>query len=113
MTTPIDLFVQSYTNSNKEPILDFEVTKTGELASLFGQSAIKQRAVVASFTQRGSIPQLPETGVEWSELLTELVSPANVNSEIFEAIHNCADTYEYLPQYTVVDGKLIVDIKEQ
>ena len=80
---------------------------------MFGTAAIKQRAVVASFTQKGTIPQLPETGVEWAELLSGQVSPANINSEIFSAIHDAADTYDYIPQYIAYDGQLIVDIKEQ
>ncbi len=113
MTSPLDLYVKSYKNNKSEPIIDFEVQGDGQLSLLFGTAAIKQRAIVASFTQKGTIPQLPETGVEWAELLTGQVSPANINSEIFTAMHNAADTYGYIPQYASYEGQLIVDIKEQ
>lgn len=113
MTSPLDLYVKSYKNSKLEPILDFEVQRDGTLTVFFGEPAIKQRAIVASFTQKGTIPQLPNTGVEWAEMLTGQVGPANINSEIFDAIHNTADTYGYVPQYASYEGQLIVDIKEQ
>ena len=113
MTSPLDLYVKSYKNSKLEPVLDFEIQGDGTLTTFFGETAIKQRALVASFTQKGTIPQLPNTGVEWAELLTGQISPANINSEIFNAMHNAADTYGYIPQYASYEGQLIVDIKEQ
>ena len=113
MTVPLDLYLKSYKNAEKEPILDFEIKGDGTLTAFFGNTAIKQRAIVASFTQKGTIPQLLDTGVEWAELLTGDVSPAMINSEIFTAMHECAETYSYLPQYTIIDDQIIVDIKEQ
>ena len=113
MTSPLDLYVKSYKNNKLEPMLDFEIQRDGTLTAFFGEPAIKQRAIVASFTQKGTIPQLPNTGVEWAEMLTGQVGPANINSEIFDAIHNTADTYGYIPQYASYEGQLIVDIKEQ
>lgn len=113
MSVSLDLYVKSYKNSAKEPILDFEIKGDGTLTTFFADAATKQRAVVASFTQKGTIPQLPNTGVEWAEMLTGSVTPAMINSEIFDAMHKCADTYEYIPQYSVIDGQLVVDIKEQ
>lgn len=113
MTVSLDIYLKSYKTSDKEPILDFEVRGDGTLTTFFGETAVKQRAVLSSFTQKGSIPQLPDTGIEWAEMLTGQISPAMINSEIFTAIHQCADTYGYLPQYLVVDGILTVEIKEQ
>ena len=106
----MDLFIQSYTNSAKEPILDFEITGKGELSLLFNKDEVKQRALVASFTQKGSIPQLPNTGVEWAEMITSSVPPAEVNSQIIKQIHECAETYSYSPKYSALNGELIVTI---
>ena len=106
----MDMFIKSYKNSSQEPILDFEITEKGELSLLFGEEEIRQRALVASFTQKGTIPQLPNTGVEWSELLTSEVSPAEINSQIIKQIHECAETYTYSPKYSVLNGELIVTI---
>lgn len=106
----MDLFIQSYTNEAKEPILDFEIDQNGELECVFNDAEIKQRAVVSAFTQKGTIPQLPNTGVEWVELLTGNVIPAEINSQIMNQIHECADTYEYIPKYLIVDKQLVVSI---
>ena len=106
----MDMFIKSYKNSQQEPILDFEVTGKGELSLLFGENEIRQRALVASFTQKGSIPQLPNTGVEWAEMITSSVPPAEVNSQIIKQIHECAETYSYSPKYSTLNGELIVTI---
>lgn len=108
----MDLFVQSYTNNAKEPIIDFEVTGKGELSVLSGEAEVSQRAVVASFLQKGTIPQLPNTGVEWAEMLVGQVSPAEVNSQIMKQIHECADTYSYLPKYSSLDNRIVVSIEQ-
>lgn len=107
----MDMFIKSYKNDVKEPILDFEVTGKGELSLLFGEDEIHQRALVASFTQKGSIPQLPNTGVEWAEMITAEALPSEVNSQIIQQIHACADTYTYSPKYSAINGELIVTIE--
>lgn len=106
----MDVFIQSYKNNAQEPILDFEITGKGELSLLFGEDEIRQRALVASFTQRGTIPQLPNTGVEWAEMIASSVPPAEINSQIIQQIHECAETYTYSPKYSALNGELIVTI---
>lgn len=106
----MDMYIKSYKNNAQEPILDFEITGKGELSLLFGDEEIHQRALVASFTQKGSIPQLPQTGVEWAEMMTAEALPSEVNSQIIQQIHECADTYSYNPRYSAINGELIVTI---
>ena len=110
----VDLRMQSYKNEYKEPIWDFMINEdTGELELMPDElSEEGQRAVVAAFTQRGSIPQLPEVGVQWAELLTEMVGASEVNAQVVNAIQTNADTFAYLPVYSKQDGKLLVEIKE-
>lgn len=108
----MDLFLQSYTNDVKEPILDFEIDQNGELTFISNEEEVKQRALVSAFTQKGTIPQLPNTGVEWVELLTGNVLPAEINSQIMNQIHECADTYEYIPKYLIIDKQLVVSINK-
>ena len=107
----MDFLIDSYKTSSKEPILDFRVTSSGELHTISSETEIKQRAIVASFTQKGTIPQLPDTGVEWAEMLTGDVAPSIVNRQIINQMHECADTYGYTPNYDVVDNELIVTIE--
>lgn len=111
---PIDFYVESYKHPvTHEPTLDFRVNADGTLFSLFGSSAVEQRAIVAGFTQKGTVPQLPDVGVEWAELLTGSVLPSAINSEIITAIRSNADTLSYAPHYATVEDNLMVTIKEQ
>lgn len=109
----MDLFVQSYTTQDQEPILDFEITGKGELTVISNEAEIKQRAIVSAFTQKGTIPQMPDTGVDWTGLVLGEVSPAEINSQVMQQIHECADTYSYLPKYSSINDQLIVTIEQQ
>ncbi len=113
MLSTIDLLISKTVNeTTKEPIVDFVPTKDGQLQVLYAENAVKQRAVLASFVQRGSIPQLPDIGVDWVEFLTSQRSAAEINSQIFTAMHNYANTYDYIPKYETADDKLTVTIEE-
>ena len=107
----MDVFITNYTTTEKEPIQDFVITRKGELKLLSGEAETEQRAILSAFLQKGSIPQLPDTGVEWAELITGDITPAEINSQIIKSIHECANTYSYLPYYSYVDDKLLVSIK--
>ena len=111
--TTIDLLVDRTIDAQtKEPIIDLVPTKDKQLQVLYANNAIKQRAVLASFTQKGSIPQLPNVGISWVELLTGQCSPAEINSQIFNAMHDCAGTYDYIPKYDTENNTLTVTIEE-
>lgn len=113
MTSTLDLLISKTINeTTKEPIVDFVPTKDGQLQVLYAENAVKQRAILASFTQRGSIPQLRNVGIEWVEFLTEQRSAAEINSQIFDAMHDYADTYDYIPKYETTKDKLTVTIEE-
>lgn len=108
----MDALTVTYTNELKERIWDFQITAEGTLATIETKAETQQRATVASFLQRGTIPQLPNTGVQWAEFLTGSILPAELNSQILENIHELADTYSYTPKYTTKDGRLYVNIEE-
>lgn len=110
----MDLRMQSYTNANKEPIWDFCINEvTGSLVVTENSIAEEhQQAVVATFTQRGSIPQLPQIGVQWAEFLSQSISTSELNTQIVNAIQENAKSFAYLPVYSKTNGKLQVTIKE-
>ena len=113
MPSTLDLLISKHIDeTTKEPIVDFVPTKNGQLQVLYAENAVKQRAVLASFTQKGSIPQLPNVGVDWVEFLTEQRSAAEINSQIFTVMHEYADTYNYVPKYETTKDELIVTIEE-
>lgn len=108
----MDFLLKDYTDSASEPMIDFDLSSDGNLTTITGTAEEKQRAIVAAFTQRGTIPQLPETGVQWVELLTGQVGYAEINSQILQAIHESAGTFAYIPKYTSENDKLVVSISE-
>lgn len=109
----MDLKMQSYVNDHKERIWDFVVNEdTGTFEIMPDElSEEQQRAIVAAYTQRGSIPQLPDVGVQWAELLTESVGASEVNAQVIDAIQNNAGTFAYIPVYSKVDNQLMVEIR--
>ena len=113
MASTLDLLIsKTIDETTKEPIVDFVPTKDGQLQVLYAENAVKQRAILASFTQKGSIPQLRNVGIEWVEFLTEQRSAAEINSQIFDAMHEYADTYDYIPKYDTSGNRLTVTIEE-
>lgn len=106
--------MHSSTNELLEPQWDFKFdNERGQL--LFTDNELdeeRQRAIIASFLQKGTIPQLPDTGVDWVDLISQAKSPSEINSQVINAIHENADSYAYLPTYNKVGDKLVVSIKE-
>ena len=108
----MDFMLNEYTNSTQTPIIDYAISDDGELSLLNTKAEEQQRVVVAAFTQRGSIPELPSSGVQWAEYLTQQISASELNSQIMDALQNCGGSFAYRPEYTVIDGKLFVKIVE-
>ena len=108
----MDALTVTYTNELKERIWDFQITADGTLATVESSAETKQRATVASFLQRGTVPQLPDTGTQWAEFLMGSILPSELNSQVLENIHELADTYSYTPRYVTKDGRLYVTIEE-
>lgn len=107
----MDFLLDEY-KDHAESIIDFNISDKGELKMLTGSAEEKQRAIVASFTQRGSIPQLPDTGIQWAEFLTGDVGYAELNAQVLDALHNTALTYAYMPIYTEKGSALNIVITE-
>lgn len=109
----MDMSMHSSVNALGEPQWDFQIDNKGQLVFIEDELLEeRQRAIIASFLQRGTIPQLPDTGVDWVDLISQAKSPSEINSQVIEAIHNNADSYAYLPSYTKQGDKLVVTIKE-
>ena len=108
----MDFLLDEYVNNKLESVIDFNINDSGELKMLTGAAEEKQRAIVASFVQRGTIPQLPTTGIQWAEFLTGTVGYAELNAQILDALHNSALTYAYVPTYKENNGTLNIEITE-
>ena len=108
----MDFMLNEYTDSAETPIIDYAISDEGELDLLNTKAEEQQRVIVAAFTQRGTIPQMPESGVQWAEYLTQQISASELNSQIMKAIQDCGGSFAYRPEYTTLNGKLLVRIVE-
>lgn len=108
----MDFLLTEYTDNNSVPIIDFELNDSGEFTLLNTKAEEQQRVIVSAFTQRGSIPQLPEAGVQWAEYITQQISASELNAQIMNAIQNCGGSFAYRPEYTTLHDKLYVNIVE-
>lgn len=97
-------------HETQDKVWDFKV-KDGVLHVVDHYKSEEQRAIIASYIQRGTIPQLQAFGVQWAELLTSQVSPQQINVQIRESISSVVDGLKFVPEYKMENGKLLVDIK--
>lgn len=97
-------------SSSQEVLWDFMI-KDGKLCTVDYTQADEQRAVIATFLQRGTIPQLPSTGNQWAELLTGQTTPQQLNAQVRNSIMDMTGGLKYLPKYTEVEGQLMVEVK--
>lgn len=97
------------TEVNELALWDFKITN-GILQTVDHNQAIEQRSFVATYLQRGTVPQIPQTGNQWVELMTNQISPQALNSQIRQSIIDNTGGVYYLPKYRDEDGKVVVEV---
>lgn len=97
------------TEIDKLALWDFKV-KDGFLQVVDHNEATEQRSFVATYLQRGTVPQMPSAGNQWVELMTNQISPQALNSQIRQSIIDYTGGLSYLPKYKDVDGKVVVEV---
>lgn len=71
-----------------------------------------QSAILATFMHKGSIPQLEDIGVPWSDFLTGEKTFGEIDSIIRENLIN-AGLENYYPQYEYQNDKLTMTIGKE
>ena len=97
------------TEVDRLALWDFKVTK-GILQTVDNNEATEQRAIVATYLQRGTVPQSPSSGNQWVELMTSQISPQALNAQIRQSIIDYTGGLSYLPKYRDEDGKVVVEV---
>lgn len=98
-----------YDQETQTNLWDFKVTN-GSFHAIDHEVADQQRAIIAVFLQRGTIPQMPELGNQWAEFLTGEVMPAALNAQIKNSITDLTGQAKYMPKYSDEDGNLVVEV---
>jgi hypothetical protein len=84
--------------------------KHGILGFVDHNEATEQRSFIATYLQRGTVPQVPSAGNQWVELMTGLVTPQELNAQIRQSIIDLTGGLSYMPKYKDVDGKVVVEV---
>ena len=97
------------TEVDKLALWDFKITN-GILQVVDHNESIEQRSFIATYLQRGTVPQIPSAGNQWVELMTNQISPQALNSQIRQSIIDYTGGIYYLPKYKNEDGKVVVEV---
>lgn len=68
-----------------------------------------QGAILAAFLIRGTVPQLPEAGVPWSDFLTQKITFGVLDFYVRESL-SAVDRDDYYPQYDIEEDQLTMSI---
>ena len=97
------------TETDKLALWDFKI-KDGMLVTVDHNQELEQRSFVATYLQRGTVPQSPSSGNQWVELMTNQISPQALNAQVRQSIIDYTGGLYYLPKYKDVDGKIVVEV---
>lgn len=87
-------------------------TEGGIVPIISGNKENVQVATLSGLLQKGSIPQLPDMGVDWAGFLTGTVSFGELDGEIRESL-KAAGKEDYMPVYSISGDKLILNIEKE
>lgn len=68
-----------------------------------------QAAILAAFLIRGTVPQLPEAGVPWTEFLTQKITFGVLDFYVRESL-SAVERDDYYPQYDIEEDQLTMSI---
>lgn len=68
-----------------------------------------QAATIAGFLVKGTVPQLPDAGVPWTEFLTKKITFGELDFYIRESLHK-ADKDAFFPEYGIEKDRLTMKV---
>ena len=68
-----------------------------------------QCATIAGFLITGTVPQLPEAGVPWTDFLTTKISFGVLDFYVRESLNNVGKD-NYYPEYDIEDDRLTMSV---
>lgn len=108
----MDLLMTSQVDSDGVPSLwDFELV-AGLSIPLHGTPELNQRATIAAYIQKGTIPGLEETGVNWTGFMLGEINPRELDAEVRDNMYIFTGSTVFIPYYFIQNGKLQLSIQE-
>lgn len=87
-------------------------TSKGIVPIISGDEESLQIATQAGFLIKGSIPQLPDAGVPWTEFLTNKMSFGELDYYVRDSLQK-AGKETFYPQYDIENDKLTMSIGQK
>lgn len=97
--------------TNTYPIWDVKV-ENGVVPIIKEDKEDAQTALMASIIQKGSIPQLPDMGVPWTQFLTGEITFGELDVLIRESIGK-AGKDEFRPEYQIDGDRLTLQVTKE
>ncbi len=66
-----------------------------------GEDELLQRAQIAAFLQKGSIPLMPDTGNDWLKYFMHEVSFVELDAQIRQNMILLTESHNYVPSYVI------------
>ena len=101
--------VTVYDKKTEENLWDFKVMAR-RISPIDHTLADQQRAIISTFLQRGTVPQMPTLGNQWAEMLTGEVMPSTLNAQVKSSIMGITGQAKFMPKYSSENGKLVVEV---
>ena len=81
----------------------------GQVPIILNEDEELQGAILAGFLITGTVPQLPEAGVPWTDFLSHSISFGVLDFYVRESLTNVGKD-NYYPQYDIEDDQLTMSI---
>lgn len=94
--------------ATENPVWDVKV-RDGVVPIISGDEEKIQTATLAGFLERGTIPQLPEIGVDWPGFMTGAVTFGELDTGIRQSLQD-AGVGQFQPDYDLDGDSLIMTI---
>lgn len=93
------------------PVWDMKA-ENGIVPIISGDKEDVQIASLACFLEKGTIPQLPDAGVEWTKYLTQNKTFGELDAEIRDSLRK-AGKMEFQPNYSIEGDRLTLAVSKE
>jgi len=88
------------------------VLKAGIPQTVDGSAELQQRATIAAYIEKNTVPGIEDSGVDWQGYLTGGINPRELDSEIRNNMYWLTNSTKFVPYYYIKNSKLQLSIQE-
>lgn len=107
----MDIEMKAEEFTTEYPVWDLK-TEGNIVPIITGDREDIQVATLACFLEKGTIPQLPDAGVEWTKYLTGDKTFGELDAEIRESLRK-ADKIVFQPNYQIEGDRLTLAVSKE